>query len=233
MNGVSTRPESLFAKWGNIKMSKKFNNCYRIESSRLQCWDYGWNALYFITICADQMRSYFGQINNGIMGLSEIGCLAQEYWHKIPHHFEYTVLHAFIVMPNHVHGIIQIQKSEDGRDHSGRDAVGRDAISRDAISRDAINGVSTIGTDSHIGTPPNRGGFAGEKNPMLFDNLSRIIRWYKGCVTYYVRKIDSTFTWQARFYDHIIRNEKSYDNITDYIYDNPRRWKEDRYFKHP
>ena len=75
-----------------------------------------------------------------------------------------------------------------------------------------------------------KGGFAGEKNPMLNENLSRIVRWYKGRTTFEARKIHADFAWQTRFHDHIIRNETDYQNIAEYIVANPSRWLEDKFY---
>lgn len=95
---------------------EKFKGKYRIPSARLQTWDYGRNAFYFITICTKNREHYFGEIANGQMILSEIGLLANKYWNEIPEHFPFVILDAFVVMPNHVHGIIIIDKADnDGR----------------------------------------------------------------------------------------------------------------------
>ena len=91
-------------------MTEKFQNKYRIKSTRLQNWDYGSNAVYFVTICSQDREHYFGEITNGIMQLSEIGYLANKYWSEIPEHFPFVELDEFVIMPNHVHGIIVINK---------------------------------------------------------------------------------------------------------------------------
>ncbi|MGB1205808.1 MAG: transposase [Chitinophagales bacterium] len=187
-------------------MMEKFKNKYRIPSARLQTWDYGSNAAYFVTICTQNRQHYFGEIRNEDMQLSEMGVLAQKYWYEIPNRFPFVELDAFVVMPNHVHGIIVI----DGKD---------------AISKDVINHVSTTTT------PKMRGGITGNNNPMLHKNLSRIIRWYKGRCTFEIRKIHADFAWQSRFYDHIIRNDKSFNNISAYIINNPTKWKEDKFYE--
>lgn len=96
-------------------MSDKYQNKYRIPSARLQDWDYGWNAPYFVTICTQNREHYFGKIGNGKMQLSEIGEIAKKCWIEIPEHFTFVELGAFVVMPNHVHGIIIINKQNDGR----------------------------------------------------------------------------------------------------------------------
>ena len=161
-------------------MSDKFQGKYRIKSARLENWDYSWNAMYFVTICTQNRESYFGDIAKDEMMLSEIGEIAQNCWLEIPKHFPFVGLNEFVVMPNHVHGIV-------------------------IINKDAINRVSTIDSVS-----TEHGGITGLKNPMLSDGLSKIIRWYKGRVSYESRKVHADFTWQARFHDHIIRNDKSF-----------------------
>ena len=91
-------------------MSEKFQNKYRLASTRLQDWDYGWSAAYFVTICTKDREYFFGEINDDVMKLSEIGKLAENFWLEIPQHFPFVILDAFVVMPNHVHGIILINK---------------------------------------------------------------------------------------------------------------------------
>ena len=110
-------------------------------------------------------------------------------------------------MPNHIHGIVIINKTTE--------------------HRDAINRVST----SSIIKPISPGGKTGYKNPMLHDNLSRIIRWYKGRMTFECRKIEPGFLWQSRFYEHIIRNHGSYQRIAEYIRNNPANWQADKFFR--
>ena len=92
---------------------KKFKNKYRIESNRLQGWNYGTNALYFVTICCKERECFFGDVVDGKMKLSPIGHVANSCWVEIANHFSFVVLHNHIIMPNHVHGIIEIAKSND------------------------------------------------------------------------------------------------------------------------
>ncbi len=105
--------------------------------------------------------------------------------------------------------------------------------------RDAINRVST-GPEPATATqpqptanPPKQqqpGGITGDKNPMLYDNLSRAIRWYKGRVAFEIHKINTGFAWQSRFHDHIIRDDKSFERITNYIKNNPAKWSDDKFY---
>jgi len=185
-------------------MTAKFQNKYRISTARLQNWDYGWNAPYFVTICTQNRKCYFGDIVETQFSASELGTLAQKYWNEIPQHFPFVQLDVFVLMPNHVHGIIIINKNDD---------------------RDAINRVSTRQSQLE-----NNGGITGNNNPMLHENLSRIIRWYKGRTSFECRNIYADFAWQTRFHDHIIRDNKSYNKIKSYIIENPLKWNNDKFY---
>lgn len=91
-------------------MRELYNNKYRIPSNRLPGWDYGQNAPYFVTICTSNRIHYFGEISDNQMNLSLLGEIAHSYWQEIPLHFPFIILDDFIIMPNHVHGILIINK---------------------------------------------------------------------------------------------------------------------------
>ncbi|MEA1873823.1 MAG: transposase [Bacteroidota bacterium] len=180
-------------------MSSSYKKRFSDKGLRLQTWDYGWNAKYFVTINTKNKVEYFGEVISEAMHYSALGKLANEYWEKIPEKFSYAKLDEFIVMPNHVHGIIEIDKSN------------------------SID--TTTAADNIVANTAKIGGFAGKKNPMLYDNLSRVIRWYKGRVTYEIHQAGYEFTWQTLFHDRIIRNEQEYQRIKQYIRNNPKNWK--------
>jgi putative transposase len=95
----------------------KYQNKYRIASARAQWWDYGWNGAYFITICTRNREHYFGEIENGKMVLSPMGIIADILWHEIPNHASFVELGDFVVMPNHIHGILILDKPNGGNDN--------------------------------------------------------------------------------------------------------------------
>nr|VFJ54153.1 MAG: hypothetical protein BECKDK2373B_GA0170837_104525 [Candidatus Kentron sp. DK] len=192
----------------------KFQNKYRIPSTRLPHWDYGWNAVYFVTICTGGQQHHFGGIVDDAMWLSDVGEIANACWMDIPLHFPFVHLDGFVIMPNHVHGIIMIESPR------------RDAIYR-VSDKPRLYGAERVSTENSI---PTSGGFAGNKNPMRQENLSKIIRWYKGRVTFESRKITPDFCWQPRFYEHIVRSEKTLEAIRNYILANPWNWKRDSLF---
>ena len=93
-------------------MADKYLDKYRIPSARLSTWNYSSNGAYFITICTANRRNYFGEIINAEMQLSKPGEMANQCWLAIPDHFPFVLLDAFVVMPNHMHGIIIIDKPD-------------------------------------------------------------------------------------------------------------------------
>ncbi|MFA5103655.1 MAG: transposase [Candidatus Margulisiibacteriota bacterium] len=185
-----------------------FKGRYRIETDRLKGWDYSSNGYYFVTICTKNRYPYFGEIKNVKMQLSEIGDIAKRCWNDIPDHFENVILDEYVVMPDHTHGIIVIDRAHNGRCN--------------ANGRGAINRASTT---NYMAT--NRdfaGGITGYRNPMLTDvSLSKIIRWFKGRCSFEIRnhlKI-LNFRWQSRYYERIIRDRFSLDKCRKYIIENP------------
>lgn len=188
-------------------MGERFLDKYRIPSARLPNWDYGWNGIYFITICTEGRDNYFGKISNRIMELSEIGLLAQRIWNEIPNHFPFTDLDSFVVMPNHIHGILIIDKNEDMENSPDF-----------TIEKDFDSDIDLI-------TPGQQRFRNQEKN-----NVSSIIGSFKSAVSNQAHQIKSSFGWQARFYDHIVQSDREFNRIRQYIDDNPANWAKDKYF---
>ncbi len=193
-------------------MNEKYKNKYRIKSTRLQNWDYGWNGAYFVTICTKNRVHYFGKIirRDAIpcVSLSDIGKSAQKYWYEIPQHFPFVKLGAFVVMPNHIHGIIIIDKTDN-------DAT---------VVDDATVETQNFASLRQQRQPKNKFGPQSQ-------NLASIIRGYKIGVTKYARNINPGFAWQPRYYDHIIRNQQAFDRIAQYIINNPLKWNNDKFYK--
>jgi putative transposase len=191
---------------------EKFQNKYRIPSARLQTWDYKSAAAYFVTICTQHRAHYFGEIENGKMRMNEIGQIAENEWLKTPslRPDMNLQLGEFVVMPNHFHAIIIIGNNEYNTQMDGRDAMG---------GRDTMHRVSTAGNTSknHFG-PQSK-------------NLASIVRGYKSSVTTQAKKLGyADFAWQSGFHEHIIRNQKSFDTVSDYVIHNPANWQNDEFW---
>jgi REP element-mobilizing transposase RayT len=223
----------------------KFQNKYRIPSARLQTWDYGSNGAYFITICTQNRQHFFGEIvdsahhDESIMHLNDMGEMAEKYWMEIPQHFPFISLGNFVIMPNHMHGILIIDDSTNVQTRLIASPQINPQIETDDPSKEKTRLIASLSESESTTpeTPPENdsppttktGGITGDKNPMFHDNISRIIRWYKGRCSFEIRKIHSDFGWQSRFYDHIIRNSTSFENIQNYISNNPNNWNKDKF----
>ncbi|GGD85633.1 transposase [Planktosalinus lacus] len=182
-------------------MNKKHKGKYRPDTTRAKWWDYGNNGAYFVTINAYKRKHYFGVIKKGEMILSEIGNIAKNCWLEIPEHFPYVDLGAFVVMPDHVHGVIIINKPRHEKDDY-------------LISRPSVKAQDFA---PHFAPPNNTFGPQSK-------NLASIVRGLKVGVTKNARKIDPNFAWQSRYHDHIIKNEIEHNHIESYIINNPKNW---------
>ena len=228
-------------------MTDKFQNKYRIPSTRAQWWNYGNAAAYFITICTHNREHYFGKIENGIMILNDIGKTAHEEWLKTPELRPdmNLILGEFVVMPNHFHAIIIIGENQynggggrvgdgdgdgvgdgdgDGDGVGDGDGDGVGDGDGDGDGRDAMHRVSTGITTGITAGTANK--FAPQSK-----NLASIVRGFKSSVTTQAKKSGhENFAWQTRFHDHIIRDQKSFDMISNYIADNPKKWTNDTFY---
>ena len=213
-----------------------FQDKFRIESARRQGWDYADNGYYFVTICTKDQEHFFGEVKNGEMVLSEMGDIAKNIWSEIPEHFPHAELDEFIVMPNHFHGLLYLSGYEKSNETESE-------ISRSNKTRsNKTRSIASL----------RKGGITGDNNPLLNPfSLSKIIRWYKGRVTFEISRRDAihrvlnteesniektksfsrNFQWQPRFHDRIIRDEIELHNVRNYIAHNARNWENDEFYQ--
>jgi REP element-mobilizing transposase RayT len=179
------------------------------HSIRLKEYDYSKSGLYFVTICCENRKCLFGKIDDSQMVLNDAGVMANECWMDIPKHFPNTVLHEYAIMPNHVHGIIEITNTEN----SSIPDISHKKRAKDVspLRGDSLASQMFCGTSKTIGS---------------------IVRGFKIGVTKWLRNnLSSQYpqnqsVWQRNYYEHIISNEQSYQNITNYIINNPSTWKQ-------
>jgi REP element-mobilizing transposase RayT len=122
---------------------EKFKGRYRIPPARAQWWNYGWDAAYFLTICTKGHDMFFGEIIDDEMVLSEVGKTAELCWQEIPKHAKNIELGVYVVMPNHVHGILILHGDADPGTHVA--PMGRDKaclVSAETSSGHRIPGES-------------------------------------------------------------------------------------------
>lgn len=178
-------------------MTDKFNDRYRIESARLKNWNYGWHGAYFVTICTANREHYFGKIENNEIVLSEIGKIAYREWIKTPE-----------IRPDmniELHAFCVMPNHFHGIIMIGENEYNR---------RDGIHGANN--------DPGTQNDFMPQRK-----NLASVIRGFKSAVTMHARKNKIIFAWQARFHDHIIRDDTSFYRIQQYIENNVANWHDD------
>ncbi len=211
-------------------MNNKFKGIYRTESARRQKWDYRWDAGYFITICTKNRHHFFGEINHGKMELSHLGVLANVFWYEILNHTKSVRLDEFVVMPNHIHGILILQNGFPPPDYF-------DVFDFNLLEYDVSDNFSSgHGRDRAcpVSTPTetnNQKILTGKnrfQNPGK-NSVSSIIGSYKSSVTKHANRLNFENGWQTRFHDHIIRTRDEYLKIKYYIRNNPKNWEKDRF----
>ena len=210
------------------------------RSIRLSGYDYSQAAAYFITICAINRECIFGEIVNGKMILNDFGQIAHDEWLKTSEIRPNIMLDAFVIMPNHVHGIIIISRGDlsyggecDSPLHDEDNVISRDDLSYGGECDSPLHddGISRRGElhspkDDAILPTPYKTPFVSPSN-----NIPAIIRGYKSAVTKKLNLLNfGGSAWHRNYYEHIISSEKSYQKIADYITNNPVLWDTDKYY---
>lgn len=171
------------------------------RSIRLKGYDYAQAGAYFVMICCQDKQHRFGKIQNGKMILNELGEIAYTEWLNLPTRFSNAELDVFQIMPNHFHAILVLKNVGAG-----------------------LAPTQTENVQTENGQAENA------------PTLGNIIGAYKSLVskeclpTFKVRNEYMGKLWQRDYYEHIIRNENSYQEIANYIINNPTTWEQDRFF---
>jgi len=194
---------------------ERFKNRYLISSARANWHEYE-GGEYFITICTQNKKHYFGEIKNEMMKLSEIGLYTEKCITEIPLHNSLVEIPLYVIMPNHIH-LVAIVHNDFGKSSAG----------------DNENGVN-VKDDIDISMP--RGAKRNGKNIVMQNIanqqsiLSTAIGGMKRAVTCFANNNQLHFGWQTRFHDHIIRGTNEMNRIAGYIENNIARWEYDIFY---
>ncbi|MDO5665831.1 MAG: transposase [Bacteroidia bacterium] len=189
----------------------KFQNKYRISSHRKPNWDYSFDGIYFITLAIQDRKCILGEIIDDRMVLSDYGLIVKTEWEKSFHIRNELFLDEYVIMPNHIHGIIFLEKPNNiggNVETHGRVSL-RGRVSLPHRRPKSISSF-VAGFKSRVNTVVNN---------YIDDNLLDIPKYNK-----YNR------FFQPNYYDHIIQNAQSLKNIRNYIVNNPLNWKKDELF---
>lgn len=202
------------------------------RSIRLKGYDYSQAGLYFITICVQNRICMFGEIVDGEqidspqeMILNDAGKMVENWYHELENKYPDIKCHEYVVMPNHFHCIIE--NNGNGNQNIKKKPVGADLrVCPDHSGNTGMNNTGKTGSGEpvlgeHIGSP-----------------LRNVVQWFKTMSTNeYIRGVKTLGwprfykkLWQRDYWEHIIRDERSYQNISNYIINNPSKWKNDQFF---
>lgn len=187
------------------------------RSIRLRDYDYAFAGAYFVTICSQGRENLFGRIDGDMMVMNDAGRMLEAVWFKLPERFSGIELDAFVVMPNHVHGIIMFP---------------------------ARRGESCIRPEFDVPPDHNPGDHKDRNNPgdhkdrpygTMDGSLGRVLQAFKSITTHeYTVGVNKDGwvqfqgkLWQRNYYERVVRNEKELNGFRDYIQFNPTRWAED------
>ncbi|MHB8113098.1 MAG: transposase [Bellilinea sp.] len=179
------------------------------KSIRLSGYDYSLAGGYFVTIVTKGREQLFGSVADGKMKLNVFGRIVHRTWMEIPAHYPYVELAAFCVMPNHFHGIIILTDNRRGG----------------SANKGRVPEMATSVIELLAGRDQTRPYARHQRH-----GLPEIVRWFKSFSARRIntiRKISGVSVWQRNYYEHIIRDERNYANIFDYIQTNPLNWETD------
>jgi REP element-mobilizing transposase RayT len=201
------------------------------HSIRLRGYDYSSSGAYFVTANVQDRLCLFGTVHQNGVDLYDIGNIARQCWKDIPVHFPHVELDEFIIMPDHMHGIIFILPNDDNQkgvpDHGNRRGVLHDGDRRRVqLNAPTLNAkLNTPTTNAPTGNVTTRkDNYYSNISPQK-KSLSVIVRTYKAAVTTICRENGfHHFKWQRNYHDEIIRSEGELNAIRKYIINNPLSW---------
>ena len=173
------------------------------RSIRLRGYDYSQSGWYFITLCTKNREHLFGEVINGKTILNELGKIAEREWQRTEEIRKNTKIDQYVIMPNHLHGIIGIMEAE--------------VFSKGTMHRAPTDLAPTL---ECFGKPTT-------------NSIPTIIRSYKATVTKKINSLLDTpgaFVWQRNYFERVIRNEPELIRIRSYIIENPAKWQDDKYY---
>ncbi len=192
---------------------------------RLPGYDYTQPGAYFVTICVQHRKCLLGTITDGKMQLNEAGQIVIEYLNHIPQHFPSVELDAYVVMPNHIHGIIAWGVSLPGNPHPP-EIVGAGSA-RPSQNATPFENTQNVGA----GSPHPSQNNPNRINETASPSLGKIVAYFKYQSTKRINQrynTPGTRFWQRNYYDHIIRNDPDLQRLREYIQINPMKWELDQ-----
>ena len=208
------------------------------KNTRLRGYDYAQAGCYFVTVCVKDHACVLGEIRDGQVCLNDHGKIVEKCWHNLPDHYD-VKLDAFVVMPNHIHGILILDGNNmDLNDNDDNNGNGINNGNPPVETPHAVSLQSPKSLQSTI-CPQNPQSPQQPTHETIghqrFQNqgkntVSSILGSYKSAISKHAHRLGLTMDWQFRFYDHVIRDDAEYARIAQYIETNVDNWATDKFF---
>jgi len=211
----------------------KFAEKYRIKSTRLLNWNYSTPGHYFITICTLNQNNFLGKIINEKIIFSYKGNIVKEELIKTFEMRKSIFLDEYIIMPNHVHLLINILLKNPVETHRVRlfsnkyNRLFSNNKTRLNLNNNRLNNIKTPNINLINRDACNAS--LQQKSIKSQEVIPNIIKLFKGSVSSRCKKESLFFGWQSRFYDKIIASEKEYYFVKEYIKNNPKNWQKENF----
>ena len=222
-------------------------------------WDYSGNGAYFITLCVNGRNCIFGHIENKKMILNGFGEIAHNEWEVSPTIRDEIELDAFVIMPNHLHGIVILKKPivdavfdlNDGSRNDTHDGSHVETHGRASLPENGRASLPENQPENHNHHHNHCQNPSPQKPQRKPKSISSFIAGFKSAVTTKINNLidlrmqtygpafqfattkfnQKNRLWQLNYYDHIIRNSVEFIRIKKYIISNPSNWQEDKFYK--
>ncbi|MBX7240939.1 MAG: hypothetical protein K1X92_04260 [Bacteroidia bacterium] len=210
---------------------KKFKNKYRIASHRNPHWDYSADALYFLTIVTQNRECNLGKIINteSLVVLSDFGKIVECEWFKSFEIRRELILHEFVIMPNHLHAIVEIYNENRGETVFDETTVvethGRVSLPNETDPNEFDPELPSIKRNPPVRLPKSISSFMAGFKSAVNTKIDDYIDEHHLPIPKYNK---NNHFFQPNYHDHIIRNEMEYKIISRYIINNPKKWNKDR-----
>ena len=175
-----------------------------------------------MTVCTQNREHFFGEIQNGVMHLTEIGKYANEQFQNVKNHYPYAEIPLWVLMPNHLHAIMVINRKMIP--YERRSVETRRAASLQQTVRPTVETRRAASLQGKCRTISLR------EIEQTKGWLSVVVGGLKSSITKFAHQHNLPFAWQTRFHDHIIRGNEDMNKIADYIENNVARWEYDKFY---
>ena len=227
-------------------MNRYNPNIHHRRSIRLKGYDYTQAGLYFITICCHRRGNPswlpLGKIENGVMILNDAGRMVETEWMHLKSRFPNIELHEYVIMPNHFHGILEIVGATlvVAQNNTAIGVSPMNIQNNDTENENHLENKNHTENDNHAENDNDTENIKGRpQGPAptvktigdMMDAFKSIttVEYIRGVKTLGWQPFDGKL-WQRNYYEHIIRNEQSYQTISEYIINNPEKWMDDKFY---